>query len=100
LPQNLKRLDLSGCEQLTDEALKYLPQGLKELALRNPNFTDAAFKNLPENLELLNLFGNDQLNDEALKHLPKGLRFLVLQGCTKITDAAIRNLREGLSVSR
>src|ERR1700722_13417037 len=70
----LKKLNLSGCNKLTDAGLKDLPKDLHTLNLSRCNqLPDAGLKGLPKGLHTLNLSWCNQLTDAGLKGLPKGL---------------------------
>ena len=96
---NLKRLDLSSCEQITDAGIENLPFGLKELDLSScKQLTDEGIKNLPYGLKKLNLASCEQITDAGIKNLPYGLKELDLSSCEQLTDAMLKNLPPQLEV--
>lgn len=82
LPEDLKKLDLSGCD-ITSNDFQYLPKKLTKLIIGGKNITDSCLKDLPKSLQTLTITCCYITND-GLKYLPKGLTKLVLIGCKNV----------------
>jgi hypothetical protein len=98
--KRLVRLDLSGCDGLTDAKVKEIAT-LKQitwLGLSNTTVTNAGLAELPalENLESLNLHHCFNITGRGLKELARcpHLQYLYLCGCTRLSDTDIRELGE------
>lgn len=119
---SLTTLNLSGCENISDVGLTYLPTSLTELHLVGcSKITNAALEFLPRFTQLtkLRLGHCREITNEGLKHVGeldtltelellechsitddglspmvrlKNLRSLVLCGCNDITDAGVKSL--------
>jgi hypothetical protein len=92
---NIKELNLSGCNKLTDAALDQLPEGLKSLDLSFVKLSDVALDQLPEGLKSLDLSFCVKLSDAVIGKLPQGLLSLSLNRCN-LTNAALQKLPKGL----
>ncbi|KAI0016918.1 hypothetical protein F4780DRAFT_631205 [Xylariomycetidae sp. FL0641] len=85
---NLERLVLSGCSELTDEAFMIMVQGTDpeiDILTDRPNVP-------PRKLRHLDVSRCSQLTSQAvsvLGHLVPNLEGLQLSGCTALTDAAL-----------
>jgi hypothetical protein len=92
---DIREIDLSGCDQITDEGLCHL-RNLQSLDLsRCTGITDAGLSNL-RNLKELFLTWCPQITDHGLCRLGN-LQYLNLSYCLGITDAglvSLRNLKE------
>ena len=77
LSQTLTKLNLRGCNNITDDGLKNLPQTLTKLNLRGCNKITAA---CAVSLE----------TDDGLKNLPQTLTKLNLRWCN-VTDNGLKN---------
>ncbi|KAI1426015.1 F-box domain-containing protein [Xylaria sp. FL1777] len=88
---NLQRLVLSGCADLTDETLKTMIHGLHpELDI----LTDRPIVS-PRKFRHLDLSRCSQLTDrgvKALSHLVPDLEGLQLNGCSELTDVALEQI--------
>ncbi|KAI0408722.1 F-box domain-containing protein [Xylaria palmicola] len=85
---SLERLVLSGCDGITDDALKIMTHGL------NPDIDILTEKPIvpPRKLRHLDLSRCSQLTDrgvKALGHLVPELEGLQLNGCRELSDAAL-----------
>ena len=79
----LQRLDLRGCNQITDAGLTQLPHTLTDLSLRNCRLiSDIGLAHLaPLALEKLNLDHCRAITDDGIAALPRTLQDLSMIGC-------------------
>lgn len=98
----LRKLNLTGCERITDSSIKELTENCENIRILSLNgctkLTAESIiyiaKNCP-NIETLNLSGCAYVTDEALIEVSKRaeyLKELVLDGCTQITDTSITEI--------
>lgn len=101
----LKYLGLQDCQRLTDDALKYISQGLVTVESINLSFcvsvTDSGLKYLARmpNLRELNLRSCDNISDIGMAYLTEGgctVTALDVSFCDKIGDQALSHLSQGL----
>lgn len=100
--RNLRALELSDCDKLTDRCLKWLASSCANLTSLNLTFcirlTNAGIHELSIGtplLEHLDLSFCGHVTDAAVGFLADtmpDLRYLSLRGCKKITDAASKHL--------
>lgn len=102
---SLEYLGLQDCQKLTDDALKYISAGLKNLKSINLSFcgsiTEFGLKHLSTMTELreLNLRSSDVVTDQGLRYLSEGclqLHVLDVSFCDKIGDAGLTFVAQGL----
>lgn len=102
---SLKHLGLQDCQRLTDEALKFLSQGLPTIETINLSFcvsvTDTGLKYLARmrNLKELDLRSCDNISDIGMAYLTEGgctVTSLDVSFCDKIGDQALNHLSQGL----
>lgn len=101
----LEYLGLQDCQRLSDEALKYIAQGLVSLRSINLSFcvsiTDSGLKYLAKMPELdeLNLRSCDNISDIGMAYLTEGgssISSLDVSFCDKIGDQTLSHLSQGL----
>ncbi|XP_055680156.1 F-box/LRR-repeat protein 14 [Lutzomyia longipalpis] len=101
----LEYLGLQDCQRLSDEALKYIAQGLPFLRSINLSFcvsvTDSGLKYLAKmpKLEELNLRACDNISDIGMAYLTEGgssIFSLDVSFCDKIGDQALIHISQGL----
>lgn len=102
----LQSLGLQDCQQLTDEALKFIADGIPALECINLSFcvsiTDAGLKHLSQmqNLRALNLSTCENVTDLGLAYLCEGsahsLRALDLSFCAKIGDTGLEYVAQSM----
>lgn len=101
----LKYLGLQDCPRLTDEALKYISEGLPTVDAINLSFcisvTDSGLKHLAKmpNLKELDLRACDNISDIGMSYLVEGgctVTSLDVSFCDKIGDPALHHLSQGL----
>ncbi|XP_073957597.1 uncharacterized protein isoform X2 [Choristoneura fumiferana] len=100
--QNLKVLDMSGCNRITDVSLRYA-FNFKELTVLNlsrcQQITHEGIEHLVENcpsIEHFNLVDCYNLKDEAVNSIVKGLhrlQTLELKGCNQLTDKTLESVK-------
>jgi len=101
----LETLDLQDCQKLSDQALKYISDGLNKLKSLNLSFcscvTDTGLRYLAKmpSLDELNLRSCDNISDIGLGFLAEGgSRVLTLDVsfCERIGDSALLHISQGL----
>ncbi|KAK7580042.1 hypothetical protein V9T40_000671 [Parthenolecanium corni] len=99
-------LDLSFCEKITDQSLDYMAQGLfnlKRLSLKGCPVSDDGLTKIAKGLaelEVLNVGQCKLITDQSLRTAVeslKNLRSVDLYGCPKITNAAVKEIKEMVS---
>ncbi|XP_026758991.2 F-box/LRR-repeat protein fbxl-1-like [Galleria mellonella] len=100
--KGLKKLDVSGCNRITDVSLTYA-FNFKELVNLNlsrcQQITHVGIEHLVKNcpsIEYFNLTDCYNLKDEAVKEIVKALRRLKqleLRGCNQLTDRTLEPIR-------
>lgn len=104
-PLELVSLGLQDCQRLTDDALKYIAQGLITIESINLSFcvsvTDSGLKYLARmpKLSELNLRSCDNISDIGMAYLTDGgctVTTLDVSFCDKIGDQALNHLSQGL----
>ncbi|RWS27627.1 F-box/LRR-repeat protein 14-like protein [Leptotrombidium deliense] len=102
----LEYLGLQDCQKLTDEALKHISAGLKNLKSINLSFcsgiTEFGLKHLStvSNLQELNLRSCANITDIGIKYLSEAglrLRVLDISFCDKIGDQSLSFVSHGLN---
>jgi len=96
LPAKLPRLNLSWCNQLSEEILKAIPP-LPYLDLSYCNVKDEFIKSIPVSVKTLKLISTP-ITDEGLKALPQSLQHLDLSYCKSITTPGLKALPSTLQV--
>ncbi|MBS0635396.1 MAG: hypothetical protein JSR37_08045 [Verrucomicrobia bacterium] len=95
LSSSVKKLSLAGCHRLSGKSLVQLPESLEELSLDSCELVMLEdIYALPRTLQVLSLARCSNIGNEAcdfLSSLPL-LNTISLQGCPKITEAAIAKL--------
>lgn len=95
LSRSLTSLNLSFCNQITNEGVGKLPQALTSLDLAHCyQITDEGAGKLPQGLTSLSLSGCDLITDEGVNKLPQSHTSLDLSWCDKITSGAKDALRQ------
>lgn len=103
--QCLEYLGLQDCQRLSDEALKYVSNGLTSLKSINLSFcvsiTDSGLKHLAKMVSLreLNLRSCDNISDIGMAYLAEGgsrITSLDVSFCDKIGDQALIHISQGL----
>uniref|UniRef100_A0A2L2YRI9 Fbxl20, putative n=1 Tax=Parasteatoda tepidariorum TaxID=114398 RepID=A0A2L2YRI9_PARTP len=98
---NITKLDLYGCKNLTDKSCEKLViscSSLVKLDIGSCQFTDKSLKAISKycgNLEYINISWNDKITDDGVAALAQGCRILetfMCKGCSVISDAALQNL--------
>jgi F-box/leucine-rich repeat protein 14 len=102
----LETLGLQDCQKLTDNSLKFVSLGLKNLKSINlsfcASFTEFGLKFLSSmacGLKEVNLRSCDNVSDSGLKYLSEGgvaLHVLDVSFCDKITDQGLVFISQGL----
>lgn len=104
-PLGLVSLGLQDCQRLSDDALKYISQGLLSIESINLSFcvsiTDSGLKYLAHmpKLNELNLRSCDNISDIGMAYLTEGgctVTALDVSFCEKIGDQALNHLSQGL----
>lgn len=104
-PLELVSLGLQDCQRLSDDALKYIAQGLVTIESINLSFcvsvTDTGLKYLARmpKLSELNLRMCDNISDIGMAYLTEGgctVTTLDVSFCDKIGDQALNHLSQGL----
>ena len=96
-PENNNAITITDADY-TDDDLKFFlndnPNITSLTLLGCTNITDEALKNLPENLTSLSLIGCDRITDKGIHHLEKltKLETLELAGCNSITDQSLETI--------
>ena len=87
----LTSLNMSGCQQITDEGIRGLTQ-LQRLNMYRSRVTDDGLRRLTR-LTHLYIGCNLLITDEGIKHLPS-LQQLGMRQCVNITDAGVAHLTQ------
>ncbi|KAI1433929.1 RNI-like protein [Xylaria sp. CBS 124048] len=95
LTNNLERLVLSGCDDLTDEAFRTMIHGVR------PDIDALTDRPIvpPRKLRHLDLSRCSQLTNQGitvLSHLVPNLEGLLLNGCRELTDAALEPIVDSI----
>lgn len=93
--KNIKELNVSECERLTEDSIKRLPPNIQVLDLSYSELTQKCLVDLPKSLISLNLSGWD-LTASSLSTLPSNLQSLYLQSCPE--DFSLSNLPPDLQL--
>lgn len=106
---SLESLSLQDCQKLSDESLRYISQGLRNLKRINLSFcvsiTDTGLKSLAKvaSLEEINLRSCDNVSDIGIGFLAEEhqrLAKLDVSFCSNVTDASLRHMAgSGLAAS-
>lgn len=108
---NLRRLNLTGCQQITDVAIQSLTKSQCAKTIRNLNFsncsmlTDASLLQISKSfdrLQAINLKQCHLITDAGLNQLTAGcrtLRRLRIWGCQEITDEAMESVAENVGTN-
>ena len=106
---SLDSLSLQDCQKLSDESLRYISQGLRNLKRINLSFcvsiTDTGLKSLAKvaSLEDINLRSCDNVSDIGIGFLAEEhqrLAKLDVSFCSNVTDASLRHMAgSGLAAS-
>jgi len=96
-PSSLTVLDLGFDQKLTNNAIKNLPRGLKQLKLCHANVGNVGINYLPPILTHLTFKNSNRVTDVGLKNLPNTLTHLDLYSNNSISDKGIRNLPPNLT---
>ena len=98
--QNIKKVVVTYCEQITDTGLEHISDNLKNLQsldLMWCNFitdTGLGYISKLEKLQRLKFYDSKQITDDGLEHISKlpQLKVLDLSCCRKITDTGLEHI--------